>query len=650
MVDVAQLSDEELMKLAGGSQGQVDVSQMSDDQLMQIIGEKDPLNIENFLKSLVAAGEVGVSGVTGAFSGLAAYPYGAYVTATEGEEAGEAARAGLREEYTYQPKTEYGQRLTQRIGEFMEPAVSYATEKTQQLGEYTTEQTGSETAGYLAEHLPMFLVDALGSYGITSALKRGTTKQVPLKNTDGTPTAVLVKALDKKGISYDNLPPAQQAAIPAVVTQNMVTRRGGAPAAAQQALEQEVVSGSTQAGAAPFRATERGKIEKDPFAQEAIKQNWDEGFVSLIKQADDATKAKMLEMVNLRRNIMTDRGVLKPKIDPETGVRSTKPTRPSDIPGDELLKKAKFVEEKAIEAATRLNEIARTRLAGKNIDAKPLENQIYAGLDNMDIKVVGQKPSGRPILDFRGSAISKNTAAKNAINDVLDLMEEMGTGQVNALKFHKMKRMLDELIDYRKSGTNEGALTKQAKNFIKDIRKTLNNEVRRVDSEYAKINDQLTQTFDAFDTLREGVGKSLDLSGPAVGQQLRRLFSNTQARTKVENGIIDIDMLSKELGGNFPVDIWDLAQVAAEMDSVLKPVAQTSFAGEIGSQVAQQIAGQSSLQTAISLGKKGVERARGVNPQAQLRALEELLRQRSQSTSAGKRLTPYIDENTDLMP
>ena len=610
-----------------------------------------------FGESLVAAGEMMGTGVTGALAGLGSYPVGMYKTYTSGEESGEKARQEFREEYTYKPRTQYGKRLEKNIGEFMQPAVEYMTEKTQALGEATTEATGSPTAGYAAEHLPMFLLDALGTYGVTSALKSGTTRQVPLKNPDGSPTPLLRKALDKKGISYEALSEADRAAIPATVDKNMVTRRTGAPRIAEQALEQEVRGGATQSGTAGYQPGAKGGIEKDPLAQQAIKQNWDEGFISLVKQANDPTKAKMLEMINLRRNILTDRSALKPKIDPVTGKRSTQPTRPSDIAGDALLEKARYVEDQATSAASRLNDIANTRLANITMDTAPLQRQIIDQLRNMDIKILNLAddgfPQGKPVLDFRGSAISKNGAAKRTISDVLDLMDEMGRGQISALQFHKMKRMLDELIDYRKSGTNEGALTKQAKNFVKDIRKRLNNEVRRVDDEYASINDQLTATYDAFDTLREGVGKNLDLTSPAVGQQLRRLFSNTQARTKVENGIIDIDMLSKELGGQFPVDIWDLAQLSAEMDSLMKPVAQTSFAGEIGSQIAQKTMGKSSLQTGLDLGKSVYDRARGVTPQSQLNSLEELLR-RMQQQSGRQEPTignlPAVRNNTDLMP
>lgn len=654
-MDLSQLSDEELIKLyQQEQQAQKTPEQMTDEELIAAYKQEQELGVSDLFMQPVAAAETLLSGGTSAIGGALSYPYGMAVTAMTGnKEAGEEARAGLRQAMTYEPRSKLAQQMAQGLGQVMEPAVEYGREKVGQLGEFTQEATGSPTAAYAAENLPMFLLDALGSYGITKALQAGTTRQVPLKNPDGSPTTLLRQALDKRGISYENLPAEQQAAIPAVVDKNMVTRRTGAGKVAQQALESDIQAGTTATGAATLRPGEKGGVQKDPYGAEAVRQGWDEGFVSMAKQANEPTKNAMIQMLQLRRNIFGDESVLKPKIDPATGKPSTAPRRPTDIPGDVLLEKARFVEGQATQAAQRLNEIAETRLPDIKMNAMPIEDAILKGLTDMDIKIVGQQPSGRPILDFRGSNISKNPAAKGTINDVLDLLEEMGTGQVSAAKFHKMKRMLDELIDYRKSGTNEGALTKQAKDFVKMIRRNLNDQVRKVDPEYAQINDQLTRTFDAFDTLREGVGKNLDLTAPAVGTSLRRLFSNTQARTKVENGILDIDMLAKELGGNFPIEIWELSNLAAKMDNLMKPVAETSFAGEIGGQIAQKAAGKSSLQTGIDIGKSIYNKARGVNAKSQLNALEELLRRSRQQTGRQEPTIgnlPAVRNNTDLMP
>jgi hypothetical protein len=666
-MDLSQLSDEELIKLyQQEQQAQKTPEQMTDEELMAAYNQEQAAiqqqrADEGFLpddmqliKSLGAAAEVMGSGVTGALSGVVSYPYGMYETYMAGEDAGDKARQQFREDYTYRPRTEYGQRLEKNIGEFMQPAVEYMTEKTQALGEATTEATGSPTAGYAVEHLPMFLLDALGSYGITKALQAGTTRQVPLKNPDGSPTTLLRKALDKRGISYENLPVEQQAAIPAVVDKNMVTRRTGAGKVAQQALESEVQAGTATTGAATLRPGEKGGVQKDPYGKEAVRQGWEEGFVSMAKQANEATKDAMIQMLQLRRNIFADETVLKPKIDPLTGKQSTVPRRPTDIPGDAFLEKARFVEGQATKAAQRLNEIVKTRLPDVKINTMPLEDVMLKGLTDMDIKIVDQQPSGRPILDFRGSNVSKNPAAKGTINDVLDLFEEMGTGQMSAAQFHKMKLRLDDLIDYRKSGTNEGSLTTQAKNYVKMIRRNLNDEIRKVDPEYAQINDQLTRTFEAFDTVRDGLGKNLDMTSTAVGTNLRRLFNNTNARSKVENAVLDVDMLAQELGGNFPVSIWELSNLAAKMDNMMKPVPETGLGATVrGSLAEKATTGKSSAQTVLDIGKAIYDKGRGINANNQLNALEELLRRSRQQTGRQEPTIgnlPAVRNNTDLMP
>ena len=171
-MDLSQLSDEELIKLyQQEQQAQKTPDQMTDEELIAAYKQEQELGVSDLLMQPVAAAETLLSGGTGAIGGAVSYPYGMAVTAMTGnKEAGERARQELRQAMTYEPRSKLAQQMAQGLGQVMEPAVEYGREKVGQLGEYTQEATGSPTAAYAAENLPMFLLDALGTYGITKAL------------------------------------------------------------------------------------------------------------------------------------------------------------------------------------------------------------------------------------------------------------------------------------------------------------------------------------------------------------------------------------------------------------------------------------------------------------------------------------------------
>lgn len=578
------------------------------------------------LGELGALAEMGAEGLTGALGGLVAYPYGAYVTATEGEEAGQAARRQLQESMTYEPRLPESKMMGYQIGEAAKPYVEKvmpyverglgaiqesAKGATAPLGE-----TVSETSGYLMRQLPQTVLEAGGLYG-TGALLGSVRKGTVLKDSAGRPTKELQTILDKRGLTFEALDPDVQASIPAVMPEpKLLPSQLSRPRRelGREIQAGEVAAGSTQRGVAGLTQA-GGEVVPDIGAQAAIKQGWDEGFVAGVKQSNPETRSEMLKMLDQRKRIAADRKALK-----EGG-------RPSDIAGDALMQRYKFIRDKMSDSRKELDSIAENKLAGVQMDVRPALQILRKQLDNLDVEIVGTTSTGKPILNFKNSAIAEDAASQRMIKSTLNLMEQSGS---DALRYHKLKRQLDSLIDYRaKSGKG---VTKEGQKFLTGMRRHLNNELRALNSDYARVNDVLSEGLDLIQTFEKSAGAKVDMAAPnadkLIGQQLRRLFGNTQSRVNMEDTIRQFDDMTKRLGGQFKTDVYDLAEFANELDNRFGAVAKTSFKGDIESAVetALRSVGRSKGEMVVEAVSSAAKKLKGVTDDNAYQTMESILR------------------------
>ena len=203
-------------------------------------------------------------------------------------------------------------------------------------------------------------------------------------------------------------------------------------------------------------------------------------------------------------------------------------------------------------------------------------------------------------------------------------------GRPDAARLHNLKLQLDNLIDY---GRTSQQLTAEGQRTVKSIRAELNQVLRTVDPDYAKANDVVSRGLDAFDNLRQSAGTKVDIfadtADKAVGQQLRRLFSNTQARVNLEDTVKLLDDLADELGGSFNTNAYDLALFANNLDRKFGAVAETSIQGvmeaaQMASNVARADVPGMAAQGARFV-KDKISKARGIDEFNAYRALEAIL-------------------------
>ena len=564
---------------------------------------EDPLGFagQTILGQLESAGTM----LTGAVADPLAKLTDIATTGFSDTEAGNVAGQQVREAMTYMPRSEGGQAVLGSMGEVLEPVGEAFKYLGEQIKGGVESVTGSEKAGEMTKDVLSLIPDVAGVAALTA---RG---PVILKQ-NGRPTPELQQMLEKQGIVYEALTPEAQAAIPdqlpATVAPKSQTKK-----ASEQAVVTDITAGGKQAGLAEKQVSPRQTLMADPLAQEAVKQGFEPRVVQRVKTATPETRADMDAM--LKRF--------------ETFKVGGTDLRPSDIAGQAVVDRIKFIRDKANEARTELNQIAKQNLAGKPVDAAPIQQVLANSLDELGVTVLSA--NGKPVISFKGSIIEKDPGSQRAIKDLIDLMS--GGAPADALRFHNLKRQIDALVDYGKAG-KEG-IPASGEQVLKGIRRALNQSLRAVDEDYARVNDVLSTSIKTFDDIGDSVGTKIDIFGASadrgIGQQLRRLFSNTQARIAMEDAIKQLDDVANQFGGNFNNSAYDLSLFATHLDKRFGTVADTSLQGVMesavgrGAQAMTQGTTATAAQMAADFVKRKTNEARGINDYNAMRAMEQLL-------------------------
>ena len=534
---------------------------------------------------------------------------------------------GTTDYLTYDPSSLAGKQFVQAGKEMLAPAAEYLQSESMAFGKGVESITGSETAGAIAYALPEAALALLG-------LKSGQNlrKGLQLKDAQGNPTVELRALLDRQGITYENLTPNAQQLIPAKLPSGTLSVRGKPSKRAQGKVEERVViedikSGGRQEGLAPLMLEDKRlggqKVKKDPLASEAARQKWDASTIQMTKSVTPDTRAAMLEMLRRKEIIKSDRR--KAYISKEEGGVG----RPSAVAGDAVVKRLDAVNDQKNIALQRLDQIA-SDLRGVPMDPAPVIKTFGEQLKQLKVKADGVNPDGSIKWNWDASDIVLDKSAQNAVDNVFKLLK---TGSPDASRFHQMKKILDNGINYAKLSKEGTGLTPKSEQFLLGMRRTLNKELRDRFPEYGKVNDTISESLGALEKLQKGVGTRVDIYGvnnaDMIGQQLRRAFGNTQARYDLLDGVGELESLSKKYGADFNDNALDLTQFSLDLDKRFGSSDPANLQGTMEAAFESQLA-QGRMPNLQELAIQGVakaaEKMKGEigDPQA-FRAIERLL-------------------------
>lgn len=501
-----------------------------------------------------------------------------------------------REALTRQPSSETGQEYLQNVGEVLKPVAEGLSTAEKFLGEKTLEATGSPELAAIAHTLPTAALEALGVAGAVKAGKpaiKATQKAAEATADAATKTAKSFESGAEQLFKYQS--------------------------PYKKALADKIKSGSTDDELAKFKVGETGKLQKDPLAREAIKQGFDEGVLSPIKQAGRTDKDAMLKMVDIMEKGKKNK-------------RYAELNRPSDVAGETLIERVNTIKFANRDAGRKLDSVAKS-LKGQEVDTMPAVNNFIESLDEMGVNFdSNMKPN------FNGSDIEGVVGAERIVNQMIGRMK--GSGTPDAYDTHRMKKFIDEQVTYGKGA--EG-LAGKTERVMKSLRRDLDAALDSKFPAYDEVNTTYAETIGVLDSLQDVAGKKMNLSGPnankAVGTLLRRLSSNAQSRVTLLDAITDIESVSKKYAGmgkkllpgdgGKDADLISQVLFMDELDSVFGPVARTSLKGQVEQAVkgGAQSARGGVLDVAIDLLGKGAENARGINEEAAFKSIKELLKQ-----------------------
>lgn len=504
----------------------------------------------------------------------------------EGTKAGERVRGAL----TKTPFTSKGKQYVGRTAEFLQPVGEFFQGIGTGIKTGVQSATGSEMAGEMTKDIASLIPDLLG-------LKIGAklTRPIPLKNPDGTPTKELRALLARKGLEYEALSPEVKAALPAVYT-------GSESSLVSSTAASEFAAGGRQAGLAGVKPTDKGEmpfgkggVEKDPLGLEAVRQGWSEGFVAAVKTSSPSTKSVMDQMIQQYRAFRANEA-----FDPNL-------PRPSDLAGDAVVTRIEYIKDTIDNANKVKDQIADQVFVGMPVDVNRVGTAFTDALKAQGVELLPDASGVLKVPRFEGSKISVDRTAQRVVKDTIKLLSEAGT---DAASLHALKGQLDALINYRRSAANK--LTPDGEKVVKALRREINTVLREASPEYARANDIVSKGLDAFerfdDATASGVKIFEETANKTIGTELRKVFSNYTNRVDIQNAVGNLEQVAKDFakGGDskavvqfsgqvkgprqtqtpdFDLNAYDLVRFASAMDDRIKPVAQKSFAGEMGSAV-----------------------------------------------------------------
>ena len=374
--------------------------------------------------------------------------------------------------------------------------------------------------------------------------------------------------------------------------------------------KQQLLETMPDSRVAKYTLDGQGKVARDPFAIEAIKQGMDEGTVATIKGASSADRIKASKALDI---------LVKGRTDP----RYRALNRPSDVIGESVMERFKVVQ-KANQTAAKSLDSAAKGLQGQKIDPTPAVQSFMDDLSDLGVSIKGGK------AQFKGSDLEGLDAPQKVINNIVKRMTEVSD---DGYELHRLKRFIDENVQYGKTGDG---LTGRTEGILKGLRRNIDSLLDNASTEYNTTNTIYANTRDAIDDFATAAGSKFSAKDPnanaRIGTLARRILSNAQSRTDVINSLQKLQDVAEQYGGKFSDDVVTQTVFINDLERMFGTQAPTSLAGEVTKGVqkagsfAKKLQNSSGLfDIALQLGGEGIEKARGINEENLIKAIKLLL-------------------------
>lgn len=446
----------------------------------------------------------------------------------------------VREALTYQPRLERSQQNLQGLAELMAP-VNQVIE-TGRRGDEALEAGAPAGIAALYEAIPEMAGGAIGLRALQSVPKPGQLPKVQIDSA-GNP----VTNLSKKGV-----------------------------------IKSDLLNRPERGSTAGFGLDDAGNVVKAKPEKAALSQGWQSKTVSGVRAANNATKQKIREMINIARK-RTDEGSISDEV----------LTRPSDVAGLSLAKRYQYIKGQNQAAGKRLGDIARELGNGGvtvNIDdaARALSRRLQdAGIS------VSRNPKGKVIVNFNNSNLPKSDRAM-----IIENMEHIGrfqqklfNGELNFHDAHQLKQIMRRVgISYEPTLKKQGA-SPEAQAIFKEFSGKIDEVLDIRSQTYDAQNIKFAETKGVLNQIEKIAKDNLITENPEkqLGLYMRRIMGNPVSRNAIIDMMNDITETANKHGAKFNDDLFVQSFIANDMDDVLRVAGQTSIKGELGPQMAHSL-------------------------------------------------------------
>lgn len=355
---------------------------------------------------------------------------------------------------------------------------------------------------------------------------------------------------------------------------------------------------------------------KDKVAREAIKQGFDDADVALVKTASKSDKSKMAKMLETAEKASTNRRVIE---------------RPYDIVGESVLEPVRGLNKKLNSAVSQLDDVAKS-LRGQTVNkADDLLTNIQDDLSGLGIQTKDpiKGTTLDDALDFTGSDLEGLGGNEKLIQQVWRRIR----GAKDAYDLHRVKKYIDSNVDYGKS--SEG-LTGSAQNLLKGWRRSIDQALDSQFSKYNKVNTQISDIFGLLDEMNSVLGRKFkigdEFANLRAGQVASRLLGNNATRGDIMRMLNSITKTADKYGIKNNQDIISQVVFADMLEDLFGTQATRGLQGQVQRAVrdgaidtVQQLSNKNIVGATLELGKKGFEKARGINQASKIKALKSLL-------------------------
>ena len=331
------------------------------------------------------------------------------------------------------------------------------------------------------------------------------------------------------------------------------------------------------------------RLAKDRAQVNAARQGVSEGFLPVYREANVATKKKLLE-----QNKIADQARKNAKYALEH--------RPSDVAGDSALERFKHVRTVNKKAGDAIDAASKD-LKDFRVDFNPSVNDFLSSLQGMGVRIgspeeflqkvnMGNVNQRKKAL-FNGADFEGFDEAERVLDKVLQRMLSNGDG-MTAYEGHRLKRYLDLQVSFGPEGAKIKDVP-QLESAFKYLRHNIDSVLDDNFDAYRLANEDYAKTIAPMKEFKRLMPKHVDLLDPsklansAVGTQLRTIMSNSRGRVPMLNVIKDLDNVSQEYGKLFDDDMLTQIIHMDELERLSGSAARTGLSGEVGKAVREGV-------------------------------------------------------------